>query len=277
MDFLLVWCILLYDLLLCIFFSIPRLKHKCRSENKYLWRFYSFVFPFLLMMNDSDFLVVDDWWKQFLANEFAKPYFVHIQEFLLQEQKSGHTIYPQWSDIFNAFNLTPFEKIKVVIIWQDPYHGEWQAHGLCFSVQDWIKLPPSLKNIFKELNTNLWIPMSSRWNLTQRAKQWVFLLNASLTVQKDSPNSHKNIGWHTFTDAVIKIISDKKDGVIFLLWWAFAQNKKHLIDTTRHFVLECPHPSPFSAYTWFFGSKHFSKTNEILKSRWEKEIDWSIT
>lgn len=197
-------------------------------------------------------------------------------DFLLQEKERWYTIYPKSTDIFNAFNLTPFDTVKIVILWQDPYHGEWEAHGLCFSVQDWIKQPPSLKNIFKELHNDLWILPPNNWDLSKRAEQWVFLLNASLTVRKDEPNSHKNIGWHTFTDVVIKTISDKKNGVIFLLRWAFAQKKKELIDTTRHIVLECPHPSPFSVYKWFFWSKHFSQVNKILKSRGLKEINWDL-
>jgi uracil-DNA glycosylase len=178
--------------------------------------------------------------------------------------------------MFNAFNLTPFDKVRVVILWQDPYHGEWEAHGLCFSVQDGIRQPPSLKNIFKELQDDLWITPPKSGNLTKRAQQGVFLLNASLTVKKDQPNSHKDIGRHLFTDAVIKNISDKKDGVIFLLRWAFAQKKKELIDTSRHIVFECPHPSPFSVHKWFFGCKHFSKVNEVLMTRWEEQIDRSL-
>ena len=211
-----------------------------------------------------------------MTDEFSTPYFAHIKEILLQQKQAWHIIYPKWSDIFNAFNLTPFDKVRVVILGQDPYHGIWEAHGLCFSVQDGVKLPPSLKNIFKELNTDIGINIPTTWNLTHRAEQWVFLLNASLTVMKDTPNSHKDIGRHTFTDAVIKTISDKKDGVIFLLRWAFAQQKKELIDTNRHFILECPHPSPFSVHKWFFGCKHFSKVNELLKSRGEDEIDRSL-
>lgn len=228
------------------------------------------------MVIDTSTIQVHDSWKSILADEFIKPYFAQIKEFLLQEKKTGHIVYPKWSHIFNAFNLTPFEKVNVVILWQDPYHGEWEAHGLCFSVQDGVRQPPSLKNIFKELHDDLWILPPKSWNLTKRAEQWVFLLNASLTVQKDIPNSHKDIGRHTFTDAVIKAISDKKEGVIFLLWWAFAQKKKELIDTTRHFILECPHPSPFSVHKWFFWSKHFSQVNEILKKRGEKEIHWEL-
>lgn len=211
--------------------------------------------------------------KTVLADEFAQPYFSDIKAFLLKEKESWYTIYPTWSNIFNAFNLTPFDQVKVVILGQDPYHGEGEAHGLCFSVQDGVRQPPSLKNIFKELQTDLGITPPVSWNLTKRAEQWVLLLNASLTVRKDQPNSHKDIGRHRFTDTVIKTISDKKNGVIFLLRWAFAQKKKELIDTSRHVVLECPHPSPFSAYTWFFGCKHFSKVNEILESKWQQAIN----
>lgn len=216
---------------------------------------------------------MDASWKNVLVEEFQKPYFAEIKNFLMQEKEVWHIVYPKWSDIFNAFNLTPFDKVRVVILWQDPYHGEWEAHGLCFSVQDGVRQPPSLKNIFKELQDDVWIMSPKSGNLTKRAQQGVFLLNASLTVRKDQPNSHKDIGRHIFTDAVIKNISDKKDGVIFLLRWAFAQKKKELIDTTRHVILECPHPSPFSVHKWFFWCKHFSRVNEILKSRWEKGID----
>lgn len=215
--------------------------------------------------------------KEVLQEEFQKPYFSWIKEQLKKEKQEGKIIYPQGNDIFNAFNTTPFDSVKVVIIWQDPYHGEGEAHGLCFSVQEGIKLPPSLKNIFKELNTDIWMPIPTTGNLTKRAEQWVFLLNASLTVQKDTPNSHKDIGWHTFTDAVIKTIAEKKENIIFLLRWAFAQQKKELIDIKKHHVLESPHPSPFSVHRWFYGCKHFSKTNELLKSMWKEEINWNIT
>lgn len=216
---------------------------------------------------------MDASWKNVLVEEFQKPYFAEIKNFLMQEKEVWHIVYPKWSDIFNAFNLTPFDKVRVVILWQDPYHGEWEAHGLCFSVQDGVRQPPSLKNIFKELQDDVWIMSPKSGNLTKRAQQGVFLLNASLTVRKDQPNSHKDIGRHIFTDAVIKNISDKKDGVIFLLRWAFAQKKKELIDTSRHIVLECSHPSPFSVHKWFFGCKHFSRVNEILKNRGRQEID----
>lgn len=227
------------------------------------------------MSSYSDGFDIHDSRKIVLADEFQKPYFLDIQQKLLEEKNAWIIVYPQWNNIYNVFNLTPFDTVKVVILGQDPYHGEWEAHGLCFSVQDWIKLPPSLKNIFKELYSDLWITAMWWWNLSKRAEQWILLLNASLTVQKDTPNSHKDIWRHIFTDEVIKIISDKKDWVIFVLWWAFAQKKKELIDTSRHVVLEAPHPSPFSVYKWFYWSKPFSQINEILKKRGEEEIDWN--
>ena len=216
---------------------------------------------------------MDASWKVQLASEFQKPYFAGIKAFLLKEREAGHVVYPKGTDIFNAFNFTPFDQVNVVILGQDPYHGEGEAHGLCFSVQNGVKQPPSLKNIFKELQDDLGIVPPKSGNLTKRAAQWIFLLNASLTVRKDTPNSHKDIWWHTFTDAVIKTLSDKKNGIIFLLWGAFAQKKKELIDTSRHIILECPHPSPFSVHKWFFGSKHFSQVNEILKKEGKKEIN----
>lgn len=228
------------------------------------------------MLIDVATIQIHDSWKLVLADEFIKPYFARIKEFLIKEKNQGYIIYPKWRDIFNAFNLTPFDKVRVVLLWQDPYHGEWEAHGLCFSVQDGIPHPPSLKNIFKELEDDLWIIPSATWNLSKRARQWVFLLNASLTVRKDEPNSHKDIGWHTFTDAVIKILSDKKEWLIFLLRWSFAQKKKVFIDMSKHIVLEAAHPSPFSAHKWFFWCKHFSKVNQILQSRGEEPIDWSL-
>lgn len=225
------------------------------------------------MLAAAESVQIDPSRKAVLADEFAKPYFAHIKEFLIKEKESWHIVYPKWSDIFNAFNLTPFDKVRVVILGQDPYHGEWEAHGLCFSVQDGVRQPPSLKNIFKELQDDLNITPPVSWNLTKRAEQGVFLLNASLTVRKDEPNSHKDIGRHDFTDAVIKTISDKKDGVIFLLRGAFAQKKKELIDTSRHIVLEAPHPSPFSVHKGFFWCKHFSKVNRILEGKWQQPIN----
>lgn len=175
--------------------------------------------------------------------------------------------------IFNAFDKTPFDKVKVVIIWQDPYHGEWEAHGLCFSVQDWVTIPPSLRNIYKEMYSDLWLTPPKSWNLTKWTQQGVFLLNATLTVRKDTPNSHKDIGWQTFTDAVIKTLSDKKEHLVFILWWAFAQQKKSLIDENKHLIISSAHPSPFSADRGFFGSKPFSRTNEYLQQNGIIPID----
>ena len=213
-------------------------------------------------------------WKNKLKDEFKKPYFKKIEDFLDSEKKAWKIIYPKSENIFNALNKTPFENIKVVIIWQDPYHGENQAHGLCFSVSDWIRQPPSLKNIFKEIYNDLWIDYPESWNLIRWSEQWVLLLNSILTVEAWKPASHSKLGWQNFTDEIIKIISKEKVWVIFLLWWAFAQKKKSLIDESKHFLLETTHPSPFSAYRWFLGSKCFSKTNIILKSEWKKEINW---
>ncbi len=219
---------------------------------------------------------IDKSWLEVLKDEFEKDYFKNIKKQIVKDIENWVTIYPNPKNIFNAFNTTPFDKVEVVLLWQDPYHWENQAHGLCFSVQDWVALPPSLKNIYKELNDDLWIPISSSGNLEKWAKSGVFMLNAILTVRAWLPASHSKIWWETFTDKVIKTISDKKIWVVFILWWNFARNKKSLIDTTKHFVIESPHPSPFSAYNWFFWSKPFSKTNEILKKLWKKEIDWRL-
>ncbi len=210
-------------------------------------------------------------WNKLLKTELEKPYFNKIDQKLSKDIENWTTIYPEIKNIFAAFEKTTFNNIKVVILWQDPYHGEWQAQGFCFSVPKWTKLPPSLRNIYKEL----WID-SKDWDLTQWTKQWVFLLNAILTVQKGKPTSHSKIWWEIFTDSVIKTISDKKEWVIFLLWWAFAIWKKKLIDNSKHTILETSHPSPFSAYRWFLWSKCFTKTNKILKEKGKKEINWEI-
>lgn len=214
--------------------------------------------------------------KNMLEDEFSKPYFPKIKEFLQWEINAWYTIYPKWKDIFNAFNLTPFDQVKVVILWQDPYHWEWEAHWLSFSVPKWIKIPPSLRNIFKELKSDLNIDPPESWNLEKWAKQWVLLLNAGLTVRKDTPNSHKDAGWHIFTDAVIKKLSDEKEGLVFILWWAFAQQKEVLIDTDKHFIIKSAHPSPFSADRGFFWSRPFSTCNEMLESIWREPIDWDL-
>jgi uracil-DNA glycosylase len=211
-------------------------------------------------------------WKLVLKDEFEKTYFQEIISFLDHQKKLGKTIFPEETLIFNAFNQTSFEDIHVVILGQDPYHGSNQAHGLSFSVPDGIKIPPSLKNIFKELGSDIGKEIPKSGNLIHWAKQGVLLLNASLTVEENKPMSHSKIGWNLFTDAVIKKISQEKTNVIFILWGKFAQEKEKLIDPEKHFILKAAHPSPLSAYNGFWGCKHFSKTNELLKSIKKEEI-----
>lgn len=222
-------------------------------------------------------------WKEILEKEFSQKYFKEIESKILEDKKSWIKIYPFEENIFAAFEKTAFEDIKVVILWQDPYHGEWQAQGFCFSVPKWMKLPPSLKNIYKEINQSIFpspnmqfLWENCNWDLTPWTKEWVFLLNAILTVQAGNPASHAKIWWEKFSDNIIKTISEKKDWVIFLLWWAFAQSKKRLIDEKKHHILETTHPSPFSAHRWFSWSNCFKEVNEILRNRWEKEINWEI-
>ncbi len=218
---------------------------------------------------------IEQSWKEHLISEFHSDYFKALKGFLLDEKKK-HTVYPPGSRIFAAFDYTPFDLIKVVILGQDPYHGRGQANGLCFSVNDNISKPPSLINIFKELNSDLGIPAPKSGNLESWAKQGVLLLNATLTVRAHQAGSHQNKGWEQFTNQVIKILSEKKEGLVFLLWGNYAQAKEILIDTSKHYILKAPHPSPFSADRGFFGCRHFSKTNEILRSQGKKEIDWSL-
>jgi uracil-DNA glycosylase len=215
-------------------------------------------------------------WKEVLKQEFSKPYFLQIVSFLKIEKSAGKIIYPPGSLIFNAFNTTPFEKVKVVLLGQDPYHGPGQAHGLSFSVPDGIPPPPSLINIFKELQTDIGLPIPKNGNLTHWAEQGVLLLNASLTVRANEPMSHSKIGWAAFTDTVIEKISQQKNRVVFLLWGKFAQEKQILIDETRHLVLKAAHPSPFSVDKGFFGCRHFSKTNEYLTGNRIDPIDWKL-
>jgi uracil-DNA glycosylase len=220
---------------------------------------------------------INESWKQALKDEFTKPYFQQIVAFLKTEKAAGKIIYPKGSNIFNSFNLTPFDKVKVVILGQDPYHGPNQAHGLSFSVLPGIKPPPSLVNIFKELKSDIGLQMPADFgDLTHWAKQGVLLLNAALTVRAGEPFSHAKFGWADFTDAVIRTISDKKENVVFILWGKFAQEKQSLIDETKHHVLRAAHPSPFSADKGFFGSKPFSKTNALLVKDGNEPIDWSI-
>jgi len=215
-------------------------------------------------------------WKEELKHEFSKSYFPQITTFLRTEKMAGKTIYPPGSLIFNAFNTTPFNKVKVVLLGQDPYHGPGQAHGLSFSVQDGVRPPPSLVNIFKELHSDIGVPIPAHGNLTHWAQQGVLLLNASLTVRANEPMSHAKIGWADFTDAVIKKVSDDKKNVVFLLWGKFAQEKQVLIDETKHLVLKAAHPSPYSATAGFFGCRHFSKTNAYLGQNNIDPIDWKL-
>jgi len=218
---------------------------------------------------------IEESWKHMLLDEFNAEYFSKLRTHLVEEKKQ-FTVFPPGKLIFSAFNHTPFDAVKVVIIGQDPYHGPGQANGLCFSVSDGIRKPPSLENIFKELNSDLGISAPLSGNLEKWAGQGVLLLNASLTVRANTPNSHQNFGWHSFTDAVIKKLSDTKQGLVFLLWGKFAQGKESLIDTNKHHILKAAHPSPYSAYNGFFGCRHFSKTNEIIRNQGKEEIDWSI-
>ncbi len=215
-------------------------------------------------------------WKEILKDEFSKPYFRQIALHIKTEKSQGKIIYPPGSLIFNAFNITPFDKVKVVILGQDPYHGPGQAHGLCFSVQNGVPPPPSLINIFKELHDDTGVPVPNHGNLTHWAEQGVFLLNASLTVRAGEPMSHSKIGWADFTDAVIKKVSAEKEHVVFILWGKFAQEKRILIDENKHCILRAAHPSPLSANAGFFGCKHFSKTNEYLVSKGIDPINWKL-
>ncbi|WPU96798.1 uracil-DNA glycosylase [Mucilaginibacter sabulilitoris] len=220
---------------------------------------------------------LDPSWLEVLKGEFDKDYMIKLKKFLQDEKTAGQLVYPKNSDIFNAFNTTHFDDVKVVILGQDPYHGAHQAHGLSFSVQKGIAIPRSLINIYKELQTDIpGFKAPSHGNLEEWAQQGVLLLNATLTVRASNPGSHQKRGWEEFTDHVIKTISDKKEGIVFILWGAFAQSKVVLIDEKKHFILKSPHPSPFSAERGFFGSKPFSKTNAILEKEGKKPIDWQI-
>ena len=215
-------------------------------------------------------------WKKILESEFNKPYFLQIVHFLKTEKNIGKIIYPPGSQIFNAFNMSPFEKTKLVLLGQDPYHGPGQAHGLSFSVPDGIRPPPSLLNIFKELNTDIGLAIPGTGNLSTWANQGMLLLNAYLTVEAKKPMSHSQIGWGEFTDNVIQKLSSIKQNLVFLLWGKFAQEKQVLIDETKHLVLKAAHPSPYSADKGFFGCRHFSKSNEYLMKNGIDPIDWKL-
>jgi uracil-DNA glycosylase len=236
-----------------------------------------FCYKYVKKMN----VKIEASWQALLSDEFEKPYFQEILSFLECERKSWKIIYPEQKNIFTAFEYTPVDKLKVVILGQDPYHGAGQAHGLSFSVQKWAKIPPSLKNIYKELEnewfygTGTWlVPVPSHGNLTHWADQGVLLLNSILTVEAWKPASHWKIGWENFTDSVIEKISENCDGIIFLLWGNFARSKKALIDEHKHHILESPHPSPFSAHRGFLWNNHFKKVNEIISRQGKKNIKW---
>lgn len=212
-------------------------------------------------------------WKNILADELTKPYLNNLST-VIHEAYRTKIVYPQSELLFYALDSCPFDNVKVVIIGQDPYHGNGQAHGLCFSVPDGVRIPPSLQNIYKEIKNDLGIIMPTSGNLERWAEQGVLLLNSTLTVEAGNPGSHQKLGWETFTDAVIKIISDQKENMVFILWGNYARTKTTLIDTDKHLVLEAPHPSPLSAHRGFFGCRHFSQTNAYLKSNGMEIISW---
>lgn len=216
---------------------------------------------------------IDDSWAPLLADEFEKPYFQTLISFVRSEY-SQYRCFPPGSLIFNAFNTTPYDKVKVVLLGQDPYHEPGQAHGLCFSVNDGIPFPPSLVNIFKEIQTDIGTPVPSSGNLTRWAQQGVLLLNATLTVREHQAGSHQRRGWETFTDSVIRLLSNTRENLVFILWGGYAQSKSYLIDGRKHLVLSSAHPSPLSAYRGFFGNHHFSLTNQYLISKGIEPIKW---
>lgn len=219
---------------------------------------------------------IEETWKEALKDEFKQPYFKQIVEHIKTEKEQGKTIYPPGPLIFHAFDATPIDHVKVVILGQDPYHGPKQAHGLSFSVQKGVPPPPSLVNIFKELHEDVGMPLPNHGHLEKWAQQGVLLLNASLTVRAGEPMSHSKIGWHHFTDSVIKRVSEEKEHVVFMLWGKFAQEKKALIDEKKHLILKAAHPSPLSAHNGFFGCRHFSKANTWLMKQGIDPIDWAL-
>ncbi len=216
---------------------------------------------------------IEQSWQQQLQGEFDKPYFAKLVAFVKQEY-AHHTVYPPGKLIFNAFNQCPFDKVKVVLLGQDPYHEPGQAHGLCFSVNEGVQFPPSLGNIFKEIHDDIGTPIPTSGNLTRWAQQGVLLLNATLTVREHQAGSHQRQGWEEFTDAVIRILSEKREHLVFILWGSYAQSKSQLIDGRRHCILRSAHPSPLSAYRGFFGNHHFSLTNQYLRTNGIEEIQW---
>lgn len=227
-------------------------------------------------MSNNPKVKIEESWKAALSAEFSKPYFQQLSAFLHEEKKAGKTIYPAGSLIFNAFDTTPIGSVKVVILGQDPYHNPGQAMGLSFSVPKGVKTPPSLQNIYKELNSSLDIPIANHGDLSKWAQQGVFLLNAMLTVERNKPGAHQKSGWQFFTDAAIQALSEQREHLVFMLWGAFAKNKKSLINSSKHLILESPHPSPFSAHKGFFGNNHFKLANEYLIAHGQSPIDWDV-
>lgn len=223
-----------------------------------------------------DQVKLDASWLAVVGDEFDKPYMTQLKAFLLAEKNAGKIIYPAASNWFNALNTTPFDQVEVVILGQDPYHGPGQAHGLCFSVLPGVPTPPSLQNMFKELNSDLGIPISRHGYLQHWAEQGVLLLNSVLTVEQAKAGSHQGRGWETFTDACVEHLNREREGLVFLLWGSYAQKKGQLIDRKKHLVLEAPHPSPLSSHRGFFGCKHFSKTNNYLQQHGKHPIDWVL-
>ncbi len=217
--------------------------------------------------------ILESSWQKALADQFSQPYFLKLSAEIENSYKQG-PVFPAKEGVYKAFHLCPLSEVKVVVLGQDPYHGDGQAHGLAFSVPDGIKIPPSLRNIYKELESDLGIPPRLSGNLEGWAKQGVLLLNSTLTVLPGQPGSHQGLGWETFTDAVIKTISTERQHVVFILWGKYAEAKGRLIDQNKHLVLNAPHPSPFSAYTGFFGCRHFSQANEYLRKHNQQPIDW---
>lgn len=215
-------------------------------------------------------------WLEQIGAEFEQPYMIALKQFLQKEKQARKVIYPPGNQIFNALNTTPFDKVKIVILGQDPYHGPGQAHGLCFSVQDGVPPPPSLVNIFKEIHDDLGLPIPDHGNLQAWAEQGVLLLNATLTVEQGRAGAHQGQGWERFTDAIIHALNSKRENLVFLLWGSYAQRKGEFIDTHKHCVLKSPHPSPLSAHRGFLGNRHFSRTNAYLRSKGLSEINWAL-
>lgn len=215
-------------------------------------------------------------WLAYLGSQFELPYMKQLKQFLLEQKRDSKVIYPESKNIFNAFNSTPLDQVKVVILGQDPYHGPRQAHGLCFSVQPGVSTPPSLQNIYKEIHRDLQLPIPRHGFLQAWANQGVFLLNATLTVEHGRAGAHQGMGWEQFTDSAIQLVNEAREGVVFLLWGSYAQKKAQLIDPRKHLILRAPHPSPLSAYRGFIGCGHFSQANEYLLQRGETPIDWRL-